>query len=289
MSKRQQLRHSINIILQQEKRGSFNTQSTRKRNILIFADSLFTINMPVTNIRQIKDKHIDRVVAHWQTQGLTIGTIKNRMAAIRYVCATINMSHMVKNNNDLNIAKRNYLPTFNRAQHSPDFTGIADRHIRVGLELQRVFGLRKEECMKIKPLMADKGTTLQLHPTWCKGGRGRFIPIQTSEQRFWLEEAKKLAGRIDRSLIPKGKSYRTQIKLYEKQVERAGLRNMHGLRHAYAQRRYKELTGWEAPLNGGPKRSELNKQQKEVDTQARFIISEVLGHSRQWISKVYIG
>ncbi|GAB3112559.1 hypothetical protein GCM10027217_41860 [Pseudomaricurvus hydrocarbonicus] len=32
----------------------------------------------------------------------------------------------------------------------------------------------------------------------------------------------------------------------------AGLSKLHGLRHAYAQERYRELTGWNAPANGGP-------------------------------------
>ncbi len=45
-------------------------------------------------------------------------------------------------------------------------------------------------------------------------------------------------------------------------MQKAGLRNLHGLRHAYAQRRYKELTEWEAPINGGPNSRQLTSERK---------------------------
>ena len=40
------------------------------------------------------------------------------------------------------------------------------------------------------------------------------------------------------------------------------LKNCHGLRHAYAQTRYKELTGLEAPINGGPAKKQRSTRQK---------------------------
>jgi hypothetical protein len=137
--------------------------------------------------------------------------------------------------------------------------------------------------------MADKGNQLQLIASWCKGGRGREIPIRTDEQRYWLNQAKKLVGKYDHSLIPVNKSYIQHRSVYEKQVLRAGLKKLHGLRHAYAQQRYKELTGWEAPINGGPTSSELTKEQKRLDYQARMILTEELGHSREQITVNYLG
>jgi hypothetical protein len=77
--------------------------------------------------------------------------------------------------------------------------------------------------------------------------------------------------------------------VYDKQVSRAGLKNLHGLRHAYAQKLYKQLTGWEAPINGGPKSRQLTPEQKQIDRQARMILSEELGHSREQITVNYLG
>jgi site-specific recombinase XerD len=287
MSKRQQLRRSINVLLNQEKHGSFSTRSTRKRNLLIFADAIFKVNMPVTDIRQLKAKHIEKVVSYWLENELNIGTIKNRMAAIRFMCTCIGTEGMIKNNDALGIGKRSYASTFNRAHHNPDFSRITDPFIKISLELQRVFGLRREEAMKIKPHIADKEHTLMMLPPWCKGNRGRFIPINTEEQRFWLEEAKRIVGKFGNSMIPVGKRLSTQLKLYEKQCERANLHNMHGLRHAYAQRIYKELTGWDAPINGGPKVAEMTKEQKAIDHAARMVLTESLGHGRKSVVRNY--
>ena len=68
----------------------------------------------------------------------------------------------------------------------------------------------------------------------------------------------------------------------------AGIRNPHGLRHAYAQARYKELTGWEAPINGGSTAKQLTPEQKQKDHEARMIITESLGHSRRQIVANYL-
>ncbi len=64
---------------------------------------------------------------------------------------------------------------------------------------------------------------------------------------------------------------------------------MHGLRHAYAQKRYFELTGWECPANGGPKKSQMAENLRYIDTLARQEISQELGHTRLPITDVYLG
>ena len=66
------------------------------------------------------------------------------------------------------------------------------------------------------------------------------------------------------SLIPAGSSYIEHLKLYENQTSAAGLEKLHGLRHAYAQERYRELTGWDAPVAGGKKSGDLTDEEKEA-------------------------
>jgi hypothetical protein len=60
-----------------------------------------------------------------------------------------------------------------------------------------------------------------------------------------LKPARRLAG--FGSLIPSNRNYVQQMRVYEGNTLCAGLSQMHGLRHAYAQQRYEELTGWKAP------------------------------------------
>jgi hypothetical protein len=61
------------------------------------------------------------------------------------------------------------------------------------------------------------------------------------------------------------------------------------LRHAYAQARYEELTGWKSPIAGGPSSKSLTREQRDQIHQARLIISRELGHEREQISAVYLG
>ena len=120
----------------------------------------------------------------------------------------------------------------------------------MSLELQQAFGLRREEAIKFIPSYADRGDHIQLKPSWTKGGKARTIPVRTEAQRQVLDRAHQLAGKG--SLIPSTKNYRQQLRIYEAETARAGLSKMHGLRHAYAQTRYEELTGWKSPAAGGP-------------------------------------
>jgi hypothetical protein len=77
--------------------------------------------------------------------------------------------------------------------------------------------------------------------------------------------------------------------LYERQTERAGLFKVHGLRHAYAQARYRELAGFDAPAAGGPHSRQLTPSQRDADQHARQIVSRELGHEREQITAVYLG
>ena len=118
-------------------------------------------------------------------------------------------------------------------------------------------------------------------------GRAREIPIRTEAQRELLDKAQALAGKG--SLIPAEKDYKAQKNRYEGQCIRAGLCKMHGLRHAYAQRRFEEIAGFPAPLAGGPSRAALKNDQRALDKKARAVISGELGHNREQITVTYLG
>jgi integrase len=141
--------------------------------------------------------------------------------------------------------------------------------------------------MKIQPKNADFGDHLRLKASWTKGGKARSIPISNPYQREILDKAHVIAG--SGSLIPARKTYAEQLHLYEGITKRAGLSKMHGLRHAYAQKRYEELTGRQSPACGGKTSKELSKSEKVRDREARLVISRELGHEREQITAVYLG
>ena len=71
---------------------------------------------------------------------------------------------------------------------------VRDTYIRMSLELQQAFGLRREESIKFVPSYADRGDRLVLKDSWTKGGKAREIPIRTDAQRQVLDRARQVAG-----------------------------------------------------------------------------------------------
>ena len=202
--------------------------------------------------KSLKPKHIEALVAQWQERGLSIGTIKNRMAAIRWWATKINKQNVVARSNEYyGIPDRRFVTNESKAKSLTEtqLNKIKDQHVRMSLELQRAFGLRREEAMKFQPSYVDKGDYIRLKASWTKGGKPRTVPIRTEAQREILSRARNLAG--IGSLIPSHRSYVHQMRVYEGNTLRAGLSQLHGLRHAYAQTRYEELTGWECPAPEG--------------------------------------
>ncbi len=76
---------------------------------------------------------------------------------------------------------------------------------------------RRAESIKFQPAWADRGDTLALKPTWCKGGRAREIPIRTDAQRKLLTEATAFAG--SGSLIQADRKYVEQPRRFEHQCQ----------------------------------------------------------------------
>jgi len=242
------------------------------------------------NSHSLKPKHVEALVGHWLKNEVATGTIKNRMSAFRWWARKVNRQNVVARSNDhYGIPNRQFVTNTSKAKSvlEADLVKVRDQHVRMSLELQQAFGLRGEEAIKFIPTYADLGDHLILKPSWTKGGKARSIRIRTKDQRELLDRAHKLAGKG--SLIPSSRNYVHQLRIYEGHTLRAGLSKMHGLRHAYAQRRYEELTGWKAPAAGGPPSKSLTLEKREQDHQARIIVSRELGHEREQITAVYLG
>ena len=270
--------------------NSYSTQRARRTIVKMMANQLGDMGFNRIKAKNLKEKHALALIERWRGEGLSSGTLKNRLAVLRWVYEKVNKSWMLaKRNADYGIERRQYLTNVNKAREATleGLERIRNEHVRLSVEMQRQFGLRREEAMKIQVAWADRGTYLMLKGSWTKGGRKRSIPVRTEAQRNLLERVKQLTDRG--SLIPRDKTYVNHMRTYKRQVAAAGLEKLHGLRHAYAQDRYLELTGWKAPAAGGPSRDKLSDEQKQLDKDARMTISRELGHGREVISIVYLG
>ena len=291
MAKIHRFKQSIYFVLKYNCDGSFETQNNRRNVLFLVADELHKAGYKLTHIRGLKQKHIKCLNKKWQEHGLTVATIKNRYAMLRWAMNKINKRNVMPSNEGLGLGKRVYITNVNKAVELKDINlnKITNKYVKVQIHLQRYLGLRREEAIKFKPHKADCGKYIKLESSWCKGGRERTVPILSKEARYWIEEAKKLAIYKNDSLIPRNSIYIQARRTYDKQLKRANVKHPHGLRHAYAQERYKALTGWECPAKGGLTLKQLTREQREIDRNARLIISEALGHSREQITGAYLG
>ena len=284
------LNHQLKQLCRHNREGSFGTQIRRERELTLMANQLHDIGFRGMNSHSLKPKHVEGLVKHWLETGVATGTIKNRMSAFRWWARKVNRQNVVARSNDhYGIPNRIFVTNTSKAKSvlEADLAKVRDEHIRMSLELQQAFGLRREEAIKFIPTYADQGDRLILKPSWTKGGKARTLPIRTPEQREVLDRAHGLTGKG--SLIPSNRNYRQQLRIYEGHTLRAGLSKMHGLRHAYAQRRYEELTGWKSPAVGGPPSILLAHGQRDRDREVRLIISRELGHERRQVVSVYLG
>jgi hypothetical protein len=284
------LNHQLKQLCRHNREGSFGTQVRRERELTLIANQLHEIGFRGMNSHSLKPKHVEALVRHWLENEVAAGTIKNRMAAVRWWARKVNRQNVVARSNDhYGISNRQFVTNISKAKSilGLDLAKVRDEHVRMSLELQQAFGLRREESIKFIPSYADKEDHLILKKSWTKGGKARTLPIRTEAQREVLDRARKLAGKG--SLIPSTRNYVQQLRIYEGHTLRAGLSKMHGLRHAYAQRRYEELTSWKSPAAGGPPTNSLTRDQRDRNHHARLIVSRELGHERRQVVSVYLG
>ncbi|PLX39570.1 MAG: integrase [Hyphomicrobiales bacterium] len=267
--------------------GSQATQANRLNGLKAMAAELYQLGFRLPAAASLKPKHVAALIAAWEARELSPATMKNRLGWLRWWAEKVNKASVIpRENAELGIATRTNAGG-NRAWQLEQVRALPDTLMQMSLQLMAAFGLRMEEALKLKPRQADAGHALRLQGSWTKGARARDIPIRTDEQRQLLAAAKELVG--GNSLIPTGRSYIQHRKAFEHQTLKHGLTNLHGLRHGYAQARYRELTGWPCPKDGGPAQKELIGHARALDRHARLIVAEELGHSRISITTTYLG
>jgi hypothetical protein len=268
--------------------GSMATQANRRRGLSAAAADLYSLGFRVPAANSLKPKHVTALVDYWYGQGITTATIKNRTGWLRWWAEKVNKASVIPAENlELGIRDRQG-DQRNRAWTLPPGLAMPDPRMMLSLRMMQEFGLRVEESLKLRPMAADRlGMILVLKGSWTKGGRPRDIPIRTLSQLALLAEAQKLVG--SNSMIPTEDTFIRHRRRLEHETLKRGLTNLHGLRHGYAQRRYRDLTGWDSPKAGGPDPKTFTEAQKLADKAARQAISQELGHARIAITVVYLG
>lgn len=290
------LNYELKRLCDRNRDGAFATQNKRLRTLDRVADTLHDLGYRKLRASSIKPKHVEALVNHWKEQALSAGSIKNNMTALRWWAEKVGKRAVVARDNDYyGIDRRQFVTGTDRSQEldRTKLAAIRNEHVRMSVELQAAFGLRREEAIKFQPSYAMATLSeghIQLKESWTKGGKARVVPLspELSEQQLdVLRRAAVLAGKG--SLIPSDKRYVDQLRAYERNTKRAGLSRLHGLRHRYAQARYEALMGFPAPARGGPLPKSMSAEVRAQDHEARLTISRELGHERKQIVAIYLG
>lgn len=293
------LEYHIHQILKKDREGSFGTQAGRQRTLFLCVKQLQEAGFKVKHMtpKDLKGRHINALIKRWREDGVTVATMKNRLSNLRWLANKIGNKGLVKSNEELGLERRQYITNKNKGlEISKVDTSKLSPNVFMSVMLQKYFGLRREEAMKFQIDYALQGYNAQnpdlsfirIKPSWSKGGRYREIPITAGRQRVLLEKLE-IFFKIHnlKSLIPNERSYKEHMKHFENETRSAGIGRTHGLRHLYAQRRYKQLMGFDCPVVGGVR--ELTSEEIAKDRAVRLQISNELGHNRLQVTGIYLG
>jgi integrase len=266
--------------------------------------------------RSLSGRHVEFLFKHWEKRSqegsLGPSSLQKFHSYLTTFAKWIGKPDLVKPLRayigDAKLYSRTYVATESKAWRARgidagkviDDIAAFDEHVAVQVDMLRCFGMRCKEAVMFRP-RSDVVTAAQAGKTSAevthylklrrgtKGGRERFIPIDTPERKEAIERACRLALRDDESISNPRYTLVQACRHLRYVMERIGITKRglgvtpHGLRHQYAADEYKVATGEAPPVEGG------SRVPRVVAVPARADVSEKLGHSRFQITNAYLG
>ena len=94
-----QLNFDLLRLLDGDREGSHGTRRGRRYVLAQAAETLHRLGYRGLRARGFKGRHIEALVEEWQRQGLSDGTIKNRIAHLRWLAKKIGKPGIVRKDN----------------------------------------------------------------------------------------------------------------------------------------------------------------------------------------------
>ena len=94
------LNHQLKILCRRNRDGSHATQRDRERMLSLIADQLHALGFRGMSSRSLKPKHVEALLNHWRREELSIGTLKNRMAAMRWWAQKVDRQNVIARSNE---------------------------------------------------------------------------------------------------------------------------------------------------------------------------------------------
>ena len=243
--------------------------------------------------KNITAENIQSVVQSWQERGLAVGTIQNKMTVFRQILSAAQNKISISNaqlginsgRDVLNSANIDKSCRLSEAQLS-QVNQLNDKTVASAIKLAAAYGLRRDESLRVVHALTLNHSVvtdgkLNIKAGWGKGSRPRSFEMRDGGQtlRTVAQEVVglKIQGRIE--------NFRNR---FENVVKKLDIKP-HGLRHAYIQDRYKDISNMTAPSAGGLKYAEMSDKQREIYHNACKAISPEIGHTRESIIRTYVG
>ena len=277
----------------------------RRQFYLLMTAQLWELGFRIRKLESLAGKHVEALMAFWHEQGIVAGTLHTRLSMMNVLCDWLGKTNVVKDITaylPADVVRRKTVAKNSKAWNAKDVDPLeiidlakqVDERLACMLAMQHFFGLRVKESIEIRPANAliEGGKTLEIHEG-TKGGRVRRIPIETDDQADVIDWARRVAatGNTKRLRWTDCTWLKAQNRFYNLARKRLGITGnllgvtAHGLRHGYAQRRYRQETGLPSPIEGGA----IGKIDRETHHQASMTVSRSLGHGRTDVTTSYYG
>lgn len=285
---------------------SASTQETREKMLIKIFRELDGLGYRLPSVHSLRDRHIQALVAAWESRGLAAASIQNRLTHLRKLSDWIGKGGLVRP--ALAYAsdpERVRVGTVAKYDHAWRAAGIDaaqmvrlvaayDPHVGIQLKLCQAFMLRRREAVMFRPHIADRQTHIVVEEG-TKGGRVRVVEIMSEQQRCVLNEAKAFVRSKTDHVGHSNKTLKQNIAHFAYVLRRFGLTRdqlgvtAHGLRHEGLGDLFEAVAGVPAPIRVDNVREVLAQVAPDRLQDARRKVAEVAGHSRLSISGAYIG
>lgn len=251
----------------------------------------------VQNVKNISGKHLASYIQERQSEGKSAGTVKNDLAAVRYYHNQMDKTRYflpdnkeLKEKHDVSLERRMF-GGVNRRWNEIEYAAMLNHAVAVNrpeiaqmMNLGREQGLRLHEVVRLNRSDLEKAMRTDLLTVKGKGGLIRDVPLK-SHMKDLVKALVNATERGNKVFVPQDKkahqviqSVKDFIRNNRDRISCCNERDpdvkmtFHGLRHGYA---YQEYTNF------------INQGLSETD--ARLAVSKLIGHSREDVTRIYLG
>ena len=246
---------------------SIKTQERRVLNIIAGFKELRADGFALETPWNLAEKHIRHLVNVWvNKKKQSPGTVENKLTYWRTLAGWMGKDQLVGTVDDY-IKRPEGYRRYYVAQQDKSWEAAnvnvdeviarlteRDRWVAIQVELQSAFGLRAQESMLLRPLQCLRLSGHLQIVDGTKGGRPRVVPIDAEWQYELLIRAARLSNPRTGSMIPEPWTLKKWYRHFYDVLQSQGVARktlgvtVHGLRHAYLQRMYEQVTGVPAPI-----------------------------------------